>query len=277
MSETHYDVLDITPFASERDIRRAFYDKAKLLHPDVSGLPHHGFQKLKEAYDVLRNSSRRAAYDRELGLFAQTASNDAGLFAQLHQESPTNEAQPASEPIFVRLKNFIGKKFRRSLPQTEDQQDVASKEIKKEDEQVVAFEKPQEAEGTILPIYTEENFPLDFGESVELNKLELDQSAVSPVDELLECLREAFSKTPDIQRASISELQFSDPSKGALLLVALERPVDAFWGVPNILEIKFSTSHEMLPEVLLFWAGSSEFSEAILRAGVEIYTANSVN
>jgi DnaJ-class molecular chaperone len=62
-----YDVIGVVPDASDDDIRKAFKRKALLLHPDKQ----HGegsdeqFKELNEAYSVLSDPERRAAYDRD--------------------------------------------------------------------------------------------------------------------------------------------------------------------------------------------------------------------
>ncbi|MCY3567916.1 MAG: J domain-containing protein [Chloroflexi bacterium] len=50
-----HELLDLTPAASEEEIRRAFRRKAKSVHPDVSDAPDAAeeFKRLKEAHDLL--------------------------------------------------------------------------------------------------------------------------------------------------------------------------------------------------------------------------------
>jgi hypothetical protein len=63
--EDYYARLGLNPAASRAEIVAAFRGKALLLHPDV---PKTGnavaFVAVKQAYDVLSNQDRRAAYDR---------------------------------------------------------------------------------------------------------------------------------------------------------------------------------------------------------------------
>ena len=60
-----YERLEVDPAAAPREIVAAFRRKARILHPDV---PNTGdveaFVRMKEAYEVLGNARRRAAYDR---------------------------------------------------------------------------------------------------------------------------------------------------------------------------------------------------------------------
>jgi hypothetical protein len=64
--EGYYARLGLEPAATRADVVTAFRSRARLLHPDV---PKTGdtkaFLALKQAYDVLSNRERRAAYDRK--------------------------------------------------------------------------------------------------------------------------------------------------------------------------------------------------------------------
>ena len=71
---THYEVLGVRPSATPAQVRRAYYDQARQLHPDHhAGQPgaeqeaaRHAMQDLNEAWRILRDPSSRAAYDRSL-------------------------------------------------------------------------------------------------------------------------------------------------------------------------------------------------------------------
>ena len=61
----YYALLGVAPTATAADIKRAFYAKAKELHPDRGELGDAiAFQAVRDAYQVLGNRRRRAAYDQ---------------------------------------------------------------------------------------------------------------------------------------------------------------------------------------------------------------------
>ncbi|PHH62323.1 hypothetical protein CDD81_7243 [Ophiocordyceps australis] len=67
----HYKRLQISRDASSADIKRAFYKLSKAHHPDVNPSDSSAadtFSRISESYSILSNPSRRAAYDRHLGL-----------------------------------------------------------------------------------------------------------------------------------------------------------------------------------------------------------------
>lgn len=67
MVSTHYDVLGVEWTATPQQIRQAYKDRARVLHPDRAGRDGaRAMQDLNEAWRVLRDPATRAAYDRSL-------------------------------------------------------------------------------------------------------------------------------------------------------------------------------------------------------------------
>jgi curved DNA-binding protein CbpA len=71
---THYDVLGVQHDAPPEEIKRAFYDRARLYHPDahaasspaVRAEAERTMQALNSSWSVLRDPARRRRYDRML-------------------------------------------------------------------------------------------------------------------------------------------------------------------------------------------------------------------
>jgi curved DNA-binding protein len=62
----YYDVMGVARDATADDIKRAYRRLARKYHPDVSKEPdaEERFKELGEAYEVLKDPEKRAAYDR---------------------------------------------------------------------------------------------------------------------------------------------------------------------------------------------------------------------
>ena len=71
-----YEVLGVTRTASDDEIRAAYRALARTHHPDVSDEPdaEAKFAEVQEAYEILSDAEKRAAYDR----FGHAASASAG-------------------------------------------------------------------------------------------------------------------------------------------------------------------------------------------------------
>ena len=62
-----YEVLGVRKGADEKELKSAFRKLAKQFHPDAnpgSKTAEHKFKEINEAYDVLKDPQRKAAYDR---------------------------------------------------------------------------------------------------------------------------------------------------------------------------------------------------------------------
>ncbi len=66
MPRDYYDILGVSRDASAEDLKKAFRKLARQYHPDVSDLPdaEERFKEINEAYAVLSDADKRAAYDR---------------------------------------------------------------------------------------------------------------------------------------------------------------------------------------------------------------------
>lgn len=79
----YYDILDVAPEANADEIKRAYRKAARRYHPDVSQEPdaEDRFKDIAEAYEVLRDPEKRAAYDARATGDETNASGPAGAGA----------------------------------------------------------------------------------------------------------------------------------------------------------------------------------------------------
>ncbi|MGE0150929.1 MAG: DnaJ domain-containing protein, partial [Parvibaculaceae bacterium] len=63
----YYEILGVRKDADEREVKGAFRKLAKQYHPDANPgdqTAEHKFKEINEAYDVLKDPQKKAAYDR---------------------------------------------------------------------------------------------------------------------------------------------------------------------------------------------------------------------
>ena len=58
-----YEVLDVAPNASKKEIKKAYKKKAMKCHPDRGG-DEKEFKKIQHAYEILSNDEKKNIYDR---------------------------------------------------------------------------------------------------------------------------------------------------------------------------------------------------------------------
>lgn len=65
VSDDLYALLEVSPDATQEEIKKAYYKAAKKYHPDVYHAPdsEQRFQKINYAYETLKNPLQRATYD----------------------------------------------------------------------------------------------------------------------------------------------------------------------------------------------------------------------
>ena len=110
----YYQLLDVEKNATQKDIKRAYRKMARKYHPDVSSESdaEDRFKEVGEAYEVLKDPEKRAAYD-QLGTNYQSGQNftpppgwDAGF--EFSGGGFTNEKASQYSDFF---ENLFGQQF----------------------------------------------------------------------------------------------------------------------------------------------------------------------
>lgn len=99
---TLYDVLGVPPDASAEELRQAFRDQARLLHPDrhvqageaAQAITERRMQELTAAWQVLSDAGRRRRYDRELAFGAEPVGPDPAVFFSRFDGTMDEELEP---------------------------------------------------------------------------------------------------------------------------------------------------------------------------------------
>jgi curved DNA-binding protein CbpA len=92
--ENYYSLLGVEDNASPQDIKRAFREKAKRIHPDIAGNGDSGaMRKLLTAYEVLSNEGRRYEYDRAYRRFVKAGGFDYRTFLRENAGDPASLAK----------------------------------------------------------------------------------------------------------------------------------------------------------------------------------------
>ena len=93
---SHYDILKIKKDASAEQIKKAFRERAKRLHPDIAG--EEGAEKMRKllaAYETLSDKNRRFEYDRVylrvIGSYEK--SFDYRTYLREKQDEPESQAK----------------------------------------------------------------------------------------------------------------------------------------------------------------------------------------
>ena len=105
----YYNLLNLSPNASEQQIKSSYKKLVKQYHPDLYvGNKDFAEQKIKEineAYDILSNSQKKAEYDAYLKSLEYTTTISS---APIHSTPSNPTTTPYSENFFTK---FVTEKF----------------------------------------------------------------------------------------------------------------------------------------------------------------------
>ena len=90
----YYALLGVGEYADAAGIKRAFREKAKLLHPDIAGPgAEDKMRQLIAAYETLLDGDRRYAYDRARTRIYKAYSFDYRAFLHEEPDNPVLQAR----------------------------------------------------------------------------------------------------------------------------------------------------------------------------------------
>jgi curved DNA-binding protein CbpA len=129
-----YDVVGVSPQAAKEEIKSVFRAKAKMMHPDKGGNPVE-FDKLKRAFDVLKDPTKRKRYDETGRTTASLVDEDRirsffvqTMLAVVEAADPMGRTDdPAHEDIHAKLIFTISN----NLGELQTQEQTITKKLKR--------------------------------------------------------------------------------------------------------------------------------------------------
>lgn len=103
----YYDVLGLAKNASAKDIKQAYYEKAKTHHPDTNKTSSGAkkFQEISEAYEILSDTAKKRAYDSAVGREFR--------FDDGQSQYPPPRTKTTQEPISMNHVHYVYKTINR--------------------------------------------------------------------------------------------------------------------------------------------------------------------
>ena len=100
-----YKILGVRPNATLAEIKRAYREKAKLLHPDLSGDPtlRDEFNEVVQAYRVLSDARQRSIFDESFFIKIKRSYKSADTFNYYEWLSARQDEESRAKLIFYTL------------------------------------------------------------------------------------------------------------------------------------------------------------------------------
>ncbi len=105
----YYALLEVPVSATLQQIKSSYRRLARLYHPDLNKQAREDrIKKLNEAYDVLSNATKRAAYDALLRRYQQAEVIANAIRNQTTQQSKPEQQETPSTPKMTWKEGLIG-------------------------------------------------------------------------------------------------------------------------------------------------------------------------
>ena len=100
-----YKILGVRPNATLAEIKRAYREKAKLLHPDLSGDPtlRDAFSEVAQAYRVLSDARQRSIFDESFFIKIKRSYKNADSFNYYDWLKAREDEESRAKLIFYTL------------------------------------------------------------------------------------------------------------------------------------------------------------------------------
>jgi curved DNA-binding protein CbpA len=241
-SSNAYQLLDVSPTATEQEIRGAYLKKAKLLHPDQAKeaqTTNDLFAHVQQAYETLKDPQRRAQLDKSLGVVRRFGS--ASIKSIMGSEAAI--AAAGQIPLQYRRGRVLG-----FLDQLRALLSILGSRF--------AWRR-----WSAIKLCRDAELPIKEGEKIRLFKP--DFSTVR--DTLLRQIRATIRRNPAILRAHLIELSFPKTNRKNLMLAHLVYDQSKPQELPNSVTVPTNSS-----PIVFTTLEEGPFRDAVLSYGVEI-------